>query len=104
MGEEQIVAFLKAHYDRDLRKQVVKSIQAEEKSKEPPNYAIINQIFSYVLKEMEWSIAHEASQWDTKPLDIMRQAFPKLETTKWYKDQQLLTKKNIKVEVNEPKE
>ncbi|MEA3353879.1 MAG: hypothetical protein U9Q33_08700 [Campylobacterota bacterium] len=38
-----------------------------------------------------------SNEWNYEPLDIMCEAFPKLVTTKWYKDQMLIAKQNIGV-------
>jgi len=90
MKKTEIIETLKENYNRDLRKQVVKTLLAEEKKSDTPDYQIINQIFSYVLKELNWKIADNTKEWDNTPLEIMEEAFPKLESTKWY-DEQILT-------------
>ena len=58
--EEEIIATLKEQYNRDLRKQVVRSILNGEKSDDKTDwessYKIINQIFTYVISELKWSI------------------------------------------------
>jgi len=96
----EIVDKIKTAYNRDTRKQIVKSIVHQEKSSILPNYKIINQIFSYVLSELDWSFSANSKKWDTQPLDIMRDAFPKIEDTKWYKQQVLEAKNSIDIEVN----
>lgn len=101
MKKETIIQTLKDTYNRDLRKQVVKTILAEEKEVEKPNYKIINQIFSYVLKELNWTIAQNTKEWDNTPLDIMEEAFPKIENTKWFEEQILTAKKMIEMEMKE---
>ena len=88
---------LKLAYNRDVRKQIVKSIIREEKSNLMPNYQIINQIFSYVLSEYNWNLSLNSKEWDSVPLDIMREVFPKIENTKWYKQQIIVAKGNIEV-------
>ena len=88
---------LKLAYNRDVRKQIVKSIIREEKSNLMPNYQIINQIFSYVLSEYNWNLSLNSKEWDLVPLDIMREVFPKIENTKWYKQQIIVAKGNIEV-------
>jgi len=47
MKKETIIQILKDNYNRDLRKQVVKTIIANEKQSETPDYKIINQIFYF---------------------------------------------------------
>jgi L-lactate utilization protein LutC len=101
MKKETIIQTLKDNYNRDLRKQVVKTIQADEKQSQTPDYKIINQIFSYVLKELEWKMADNTKEWDNTPLEIMEEAFPKLESTKWYKVQILTAKKMIEMEMRD---
>jgi len=101
MKKETIIQTLKDNYNRDLRKQVVKTIISNEKQSEKPDYNIINQIFSYVLKELEWKMAENTKEWDNTPLDIMEEAFPKLESTKWYEDQILTAKKIIEMEMRD---
>ena len=101
MKKETIIQTLKDNYNRDLRKQVVKTIQANEKQNETPDYKIINQIFSYVLKELNWKMADNTKEWDNTPLDIMEEAFPKLESTKWYEEQIITAKKIIEMEMRD---
>ncbi|MEA3455111.1 MAG: hypothetical protein U9R26_01260 [Campylobacterota bacterium] len=99
MEKAEIIETLKSNYNRDLRKQVVKTILSSEKENKSPDYKIINQIFSYVLKELNWNIAENNKDWDNTPLDIMEEAFPKLESSKWYKEQILTAKKMIELEM-----
>ena len=93
MKDQDIIDALKAQYNRDLRKQIVKNILTHEKSSDKEaiksSYSILNQIFSYVISELNWSIANHSSKWDDTPLQIMSQVFPKLETTKWFSEQHL---------------
>jgi len=100
MNQEIIIQTLKEQYPRDLRKQVVKSLLSDEKEK-VQNYNIINQIFSYVLKESNWSMPSNSKEWDSTPLDIMSAVFPKIETTKWHKEQHMMTQQGIDVIVGE---
>ena len=95
----EIIETLKENYNRDLRKQVVKTILSSEKESDKPDYRIINQIFSYVLKELNWDLANNTEEWDNTPLDIMEETFPKLESTKWYEEQILTAKKIIELEM-----
>ncbi|RLA60021.1 MAG: hypothetical protein DRQ78_09920 [Epsilonproteobacteria bacterium] len=93
MKKTEIIETLKENYNRDLRKQVVKTILAQEKESSTPNYQVINQIFSYVIKELNWKIEENIQDWDYTPLDIMEEAFPRIESTKWYEEQLLSLKK-----------
>ncbi len=99
MKKSEIIQTLKDNYNRDLRKQVVKTILADENEKDKPDYKIINQIFSYVLKELNWKMADNTKEWDNTPLDIMEEVFPKLESTKWFEEQILTAKKMIEMEM-----
>lgn len=99
MKKQKIIEILKETYDKDLRKQVVKTILANEEESNDPNYQIINQIFSYVLKELNWNMTDNTKNWDNTPLDIMEKAFPKLETTRWFDEQILTAKKAIELQM-----
>ena len=101
MKKETIIQTLKESYNRDLRKQVVKTLLANEKQSESPDYKIINQIFSYVLKELEWKMAENTKEWDNTPLEIMKETFPKIETTKWFQEQILTAQKMIEMEMRD---
>jgi len=105
MQKEKIINELKAQYSRDLRKQLVKTILTNEKNDDKTaveqSYNLMNQIFSYVLKECNWTMATTSKNWDNTPLEIMAEIFPKLGTTQWYKEQGLTAKKNIDVEMGQ---
>ena len=94
--QQKIIDTLKESYSRDLRKQVVKSILSHEKNDDKEalksSYNIINKIFTYVISELNWTISQNSTTWDETPLKIICEVFPKLETTQWFKDQQLQTK------------
>ena len=93
MDTAEIIETLKTHYNRDLRKQVVKTLLKDEKEMGRPDYRIIDQIFVYVQKELNWKLDENITEWDYTPLDIMREVFPHIESTKWY-DIQLTAAKN----------
>ena len=105
MQKEEIITTLKMQYSRDLRKQLVKTILNNEKDQDneavKQQYNLMNQIFSYVLKECNWSMSQNSENWDNSPLDIMVEVFPKLETTQWYKEQDIDVKKNIDVVIGQ---
>jgi DNA-binding ferritin-like protein len=105
VDHEQIVSILKQNYPRDVRKQLVKSVlsneKADNKAEVQQQYNIINQIFSYVLKECNWSMPSNSNEIDHQPLKIMNEVFPKLDTTKWFNDQLLMTKKSINVVIGD---
>jgi hypothetical protein len=99
MDQETLIETLKQHYPRDTRKQLIKSIIKSEKDDDKDvlqkQYNIFNQIFSYVLKECNWNMPANSGKLDNKPLEVMTKVFPKLETTKWYGQQELISKQNI---------
>jgi hypothetical protein len=105
MQKETIINELKAQYSRDLRKQLVKTILTHEKNKDETaltqSYKLMNQIFSYVLKECNWSMSENSQKWDNTPLEIMIEVFPKLNTTQWYAEQDISVKKNIDVQMDQ---
>lgn len=97
MKKTEIIETLKAHYDRETRKKLVKSILQNEKQEDETDYKIINQIFSYILKELNWNMSANAKEWDNTPLEIMDEVFPQIESTKWYQEQHITTTKEINV-------
>ena len=99
MKKTEIIETLKENYNRDLRKQVVKTILSQEKENSTPDYQLINQIFTYVIKELNWKIEENIKDWDYTPLDIMEEAFPKIESTKWYEGQLIGAKKIMAGEI-----
>ena len=105
MKKEEIIDGLKAQYPRDLRKQLVKTILSNEKDQDKTavkqQYNLMNQIFSYVLKECNWSMSQNSENWDNTPLEIMAKVFPKLATTRWYKEQDIAVKKNIDIVIGQ---
>jgi hypothetical protein len=102
MNKEEIVNTLKAQYPREVRKQLVKAILDVEKTNDElamkKQYKILNQIFSYVLHESNWDMAKNSETWDNTPLGVMTQTFPKLVTSKWYKEQHISVSTNIEVQ------
>ena len=101
MNSEHIIQTLKDNYTRDIRKQLVKSILSSEKNNDKSalqrQYNLMNQIFSYVLKECNWDMPSNSNELDNEPLNIMKEVFPKLDTTKWFTDQLLVVKRSIDV-------
>jgi hypothetical protein len=99
---QKIIDTLKESYTRDLRKQVVKSVLKNEKTNDKEDlkssYNILNQIFSYIMSELNWNISSSTNSWDDSPLKIMIEVFPRIETTKWYKNQELSVTKSINLE------
>lgn len=97
MKKTEIIETLKAHYDRETREELVKSILHNEKQEDETDYKIINQIFSYVLKELNWNMSENAKEWDNTPLEVMDEVFPQIGSTKWYQDQHVTATKEINV-------
>ena len=99
---QNVVDTIKERYTRALRKEVVRNILKHEKSNDKKaqesSYKIINQIFSYIMSEVNWNMSQDTSDWDDTPLKIISEVFPKIETTKWFKDQQLIVTKSINLE------
>ncbi len=91
--KQEIIDAIKSQYSRDLRKQMVRNILKNEQNSDKEaleaSSKILSQIFSYVISELQWEIAEHTAKWDETPLEIMKQAFPKIETTKWFDEQQL---------------
>ncbi len=103
MKKEEVIDKLKVQYPRNVRKQLVKTILTKEKDKTAvkQQYNLMNQIFSYVLKECNWSMSQSSEKWDNTPLEIMETVFPKLAITQWYKEQAIAVTKNIDVVIGE---
>ena len=105
MDNEQLIDELRSHYSRDLRKQLVKTVLANEKSDDQsaakPQYDLLDQIFSYVLKSSDWDIPDNLQGWNQSPLQIMGKVFPKLESTRWYREKRLAVSRNIDVVVED---
>ena len=105
MSKEEIIQTLKDTYSREIRKGLVRSLLEKEKTENEleiqQQYKLMNQIFSYVLQQTGWKMGENSSVWDASPLKIMKDVFPKLSTSKWYNEQLLHTKQNVKVHLQE---
>jgi len=99
--KQEIIQQLKDTYNRDLRKQIVKTILANETVNHSPDYKIINQIFSYVLKELNWKLVDNTENWDNTPLEIMKDSFPKITNTTWFQEQKLTARKIIEMKMQD---
>ena len=101
MKQEEIIDTIKSTYSRDIRKNLIKSIIKSEKSKnsemQDKQYKIINQIFSYIIKESGWKISQNSNTLDSTPMEIMLEVFPKLSSTKWYEEQNVVVKNSVDV-------
>ncbi len=102
--DKKIIDLIKKQYPRDLRKQIVKTMLKNEKNNDKyeleNSYKIINQIFSYIIDELGWSISKNNDTWDDSPLKIISEVFPKIQTTKWFKNQHINVTKSINVKNN----
>ena len=105
MNKEEIIQTLKDTYSREVRKGLVRTLLEKEKTENEleiqQQYKLMNQIFSYVLQQSGWKMGENSSNWDASPLNIMQDVFPKLSTSKWYREQLLNTKQNVEVHVQE---
>lgn len=105
MTNQDIIDTVTSQYNRDLRKKIVKNILQNEKDNDQTalksSYNITNQIFSYVISQLDWDISSNSNQWDDTPLNIMSQIFPKIETTKWFQNQQLIANSSIELKNNQ---
>lgn len=103
MDKQEIIETLKSQYNKDLRKQIVRSLLYAEKEKDTDKqYKLMNQIFSYVLSQLGWTMATNTENWNPTPLEVMDEAFPKITTSKWFMEQKLITKKHIDLKMANP--
>jgi hypothetical protein len=96
----KIIQTLKNTYNRNLRKQVVKTILEQEHEQDKADDKIIEQIFLFVLKELDWKVPENPKDWDYTPLHIMEEAFPNIQKTKWFQVQVRTAEKLIEMEMN----
>ena len=98
MTKEALIETLKVQYNRDIRKQLVKSLlEAEKEEHTDKQYKLMNQVFSYVLAQLGWNMPSGTEDWDPTPLEVMHEVFPKIMASKWYQEQQLIAKQHIDV-------
>jgi hypothetical protein len=103
MNKNEIIETLKSQYNRDLRKQLVRTLlDAEKENNTDKQYKLMNQIFSYVLSQLGWTMAANTENWDPTPLEVMDEVFPKITTSKWFMEQKLITKKHIDLKMGNP--
>lgn len=99
MQNKQIIETLKDSYNRDIRKQLVKSLIKHEKDNDQEaiesSYKIVDQIFSYVISELGWTFSSDSNTWDDKPLQIMLEVFPNIDKTKWFDDKLLQVRSTV---------
>ena len=96
MNKEELIQTLKSQYNKDLRKQLVRSlIDAEKNNDTDVQYKLMNQIFSYVLAQLGWEMSKNVKEWDSTPLDIMIEVFPKIAKSKWFKEQHIKVDEDI---------
>jgi len=96
MQDKQIIDTIKEQYTRDIRKQLVKSVIKNEKENDiesvRSSYNIVNQIFSYIMSELGWTLSDDSNSWDDRPLKIMLEVFPNIDKTKWFEEKLLQVK------------
>ncbi len=85
---EENIKFIEDSYPKDTRVELIVSLLELEKVKDEQNiqnvHNIIDQIFSVVLKNLQWNIASSSNDWDYRPIEIMKKTFPNIENTQWY--------------------
>ena len=107
--EEANIEFIKENYPKDIRVDLVVSLKSLENSalnkektiqgieaqkKVEGLHQMIDQIFSVILKNLNWNIATSSNNWDYRPINIMKKTFPNIEQTQWYniRHQQVISK------------
>ena len=98
-AQEQNIQFIEDNYPQDIRVDLIlsllslekitlqnaKTIQGIEASAKVENiHKMLDQIFSVVLKNLNWNIASSSNEWDYRPINIMKKSFPQVEQTQWY--------------------
>jgi len=105
MTKDEITEAIKSHYSRDLRKQLIKTVLRLEKNKDTQEveqqYRLLDQIFSYILKNSGWNMAENLNDWNSTPLQIMTEVFPQIESTQWYQDKNLSASGSIDVKIDD---
>jgi|GEM_PF-673738 len=88
MSNQAIIDAIKAKYDRNTRKDLIKNIQKFEKAQTHQalqgGYQILHQIFAYILKELNWDISDRSLAWNKDPIEILESSFPQIENTQWF--------------------
>lgn len=99
MKNEEIIKTIKDSYNRDIRKQLVKSLIKNEKDNDQEaiesSYKVVDQIFSYVISELGWTFSSDSNSWNDVPLQIMLEVFPNIDKTKWFEEKLLQVKSSI---------
>ncbi|HHH37627.1 MAG TPA: hypothetical protein ENK77_03310 [Epsilonproteobacteria bacterium] len=105
MTKNEIIETIKSHYSRDLRKQLIKTVLQHEQNKDMQDveqqYNLLDQIFSYILKNTGWDMPENLKDWNSAPLQIMTEVFPQIESTLWYQDKKLLVSGSIDVKIDD---
>lgn len=101
MNREDIIKTIKDSYNRDIRKQLVKSLIKNEKSKDKEavdsSYKVVDQIFSYVISELGWTFSSDSTTWDDTPLQIMQEVFPNIDKSEWFESQLLQVRSSVEL-------
>ena len=97
--EELNIEFIKENYPKDVRvdlivslkglentsinqKKTIQGIEAEKKVE--GLHQMIDNIFSVILKNLNWNMSSTANDWDYRPINVMKKTFPNIEQTQWY--------------------
>jgi DNA-binding ferritin-like protein len=83
------VKYIKESYPKQTRVELISSLLELEsnnsQSEKVENlHKMLDQIFSVILKNLEWNMSATFEKWDYRPIDVMIKVFPKIEKTIWY--------------------
>ncbi|MEA3552993.1 MAG: hypothetical protein U9R39_01180 [Campylobacterota bacterium] len=107
--EELNIEYIKENYPKEVRKDLIVSLKSleniainkkktikgiESEQKVENLHKMIDQIFSVVLKNLNWNMSTSYDSWDYRPINVMKKTFPKIEQTQWYdiRHQQVIDK------------
>ena len=97
--QELNIKFIEDSYPKEVRVDLIqsllvlektvlvkdKTIQGIEASTKVENlHKMLDQIFSVILKNLNWNIASSSNDWDYRPINVMKKTFFNIEKTKWY--------------------
>ncbi len=85
------IKYIQSNYPKQTRLELIENLldaesinSQEEQKKVETLHSLIDQIFSVVLKNLNWNIATSSNDWDYRPIDVMEKVFPNIDKTKWY--------------------
>ena len=97
--EELNIEYIKENYPKEVRIDLIASLKSleniainkkktiegiEAQAKVENLHKMIDQIFSVILKNLNWNIASSSNDWDYRPINVMKKTFPNIEQTQWY--------------------